>query len=104
MVVGLLQCRHPRWLAFRHTFRASCPAAAATTMKRSVGLYIALLVVAGLLVFAAVERHPFSFYTLLRWICCPVFAYSAFAAHEKNRVVWVWICAANTPKIQTQTT
>jgi Family of unknown function (DUF6804) len=41
------------------------------------------------LVYAAVERHPYSFYTLLRWICCPVFAYSAFAAHEKNRVLWV---------------
>src|SRR5437016_8751147 len=60
-------------------------------MKRSVGLYIAWLVVAGLLVFAAVERHPYSFYTLLRWICCPVFAYSAFAAHAKNRVPWVWV-------------
>ena len=41
--------------------------------------------------YAAVERHPYSFYTLLRWICCPVFAYSAFAAYEKNRVLWVWI-------------
>jgi len=60
-------------------------------MKRSVGLYIAWLVVAGLLVFAAVERHPYSFYTLLRWICCPVFAYSAFAAHGKKRVPWVWV-------------
>jgi hypothetical protein len=55
------------------------------------GLYIAWVVAAGLLVFAAVERHPYSFYTLLRWICCPVFAYSAVAAHEKNRVLWVWV-------------
>jgi uncharacterized protein DUF6804 len=60
-------------------------------MKRVAGLYVAWLVAAGLLVSAAVERHPYSFYTLLRWICCPVFAYSAFAAHEKNRVLWVWI-------------
>jgi hypothetical protein len=60
-------------------------------MKRIAGLHIAWLVVAGLLVFAAVERHPYSFYTLLRWICCPVFAYSVFAAYEKNRVLWVWI-------------
>jgi hypothetical protein len=60
-------------------------------MKRIVGLYVAWLVAAGLLVYAAVERHPYSFYTLLRWICCPVFAYSAFAAHERNRVVWVWV-------------
>jgi hypothetical protein len=60
-------------------------------MKRVAGLYVAWLVAAGLLVSAAVERHPYSFYTLLRWICCPVFAYSALAAHEKNRVLWVWV-------------
>jgi Family of unknown function (DUF6804) len=60
-------------------------------MKRIVVLYIAWLIAAGMLVSAAVEKHPYSFYTLLRWICCPVFAYPAFAAHEKNRVLWVWI-------------
>ena len=65
--------------------------AAYRMMKRIVGLYVAWLIVAGLLVYAAVERHPYSFYTLLRWICCPVFAYSAFAAYEKNRVLWVWV-------------
>jgi hypothetical protein len=65
--------------------------AAYCMIKRIAGLYVAWLVVAGLLVYAAVERHPYSFYTLLRWICCPVFAYSAFEAYEKNRVLWVWI-------------
>ena len=55
-----------------------------------IGLYIAWLVAAGMLVSAAVESHPYSFYTLLRWICCPIFAYSAFAAHERNRMPWVW--------------
>jgi hypothetical protein len=48
-------------------------------MKRIVGLYIAWLIAAVMLIFAAVERHPYSFYTLLRWICCSIFAYSAFA-------------------------
>jgi hypothetical protein len=57
----------------------------------TVGLYIAWLTAAVLLVSAAIGRHPYSFYTLLRWICCPIFAYSAFAAHEKNRVLWVWV-------------
>jgi hypothetical protein len=56
-----------------------------------IGLYIIWLIAAALLVSAAIDRHPYSFYTLLRWICCPVFAYSAFAAYEKNRVVWVWV-------------
>ena len=31
------------------------------------------------------------FYTLLRWICCVVFAYSAFIASGKNRVPWAWV-------------
>src|SRR5262249_16298188 len=56
-----------------------------------VGLYIAWLVAAGMLVYAAIEKHPYSYYTLLRWICCPVFAYSAFAAHERDRMPWVWV-------------
>jgi hypothetical protein len=56
-----------------------------------LGLYAAWFVAAALLVSAAVERHPYSYYTLLRWICCPIFAYSALAAHEKNRVLWVWV-------------
>ena len=61
-------------------------------MKRIAGLYIAWLVAAVLLVVAAATgKHPYSFYTLLRWICCAVFAFSAFTAHEKNRVLWVWI-------------
>jgi len=59
-----------------------------------VGLYIAWLIAAMMLVSAAVERHPYSFYTLLRWICCPIFAYSALAAYEKNRVLWVWVFGA----------
>ena len=60
-------------------------------MKRIVGLYIVWLIAAVVLFSAATERHPYSFYTLLRWICCPVFAYSAFAAYEKARVMWVWV-------------
>jgi tetratricopeptide (TPR) repeat protein len=74
---------------------ASGGSAVADMKERSiaglVGLYLAWLVAAGMLVSAAVESHPYSFYTLLRWICCPIFAYSAFAAHERNRMPWVWV-------------
>src|SRR5262249_15782093 len=59
-----------------------------------VGLYISWLVAAEMLVSAAVARHPYSSYTLLRWICCLIFAYSAFAAYEKNRLPWAWIFGA----------
>jgi hypothetical protein len=60
-------------------------------MKHKGVLFIAWLIVAALPVDAAVERHPYSFYTLLRWICCPVFAYSAFVAYENKHGVWVWV-------------
>jgi hypothetical protein len=56
-----------------------------------LGLYTAWLIVAGMLVWAAVDRHPYSFYMLLRWICCPIFAYSAFVAYETSRTLWIWI-------------
>jgi hypothetical protein len=35
------------------------------------------------------ERRDF--YTLLRWVCCAAFAYSAFAAFQMKRVPWAWI-------------
>jgi len=60
-------------------------------IKRTVDLTIVWLIATAMLVSAAVQRHPYSFYTLLRWVCCPAFAYSAFTAHERNRVGWTWI-------------
>jgi len=60
-------------------------------IKRIVSLYIVWLIAAVMLVSAATQKHPYSFYMLLRWICCPVFAYSAVAAYQKNRAPWVWI-------------
>jgi tetratricopeptide (TPR) repeat protein len=62
-------------------------------LKR-IGLYVAWLIAAAMLVSAAVDKHPYSFYTLLRWVCCPIFAYSAFVAHEKNQMLWVWVFGA----------
>jgi hypothetical protein len=54
-------------------------------------LYVLWLAVAGMLVYAVIENHPYSYYTLLRWVCCAVFAYSAVSAFEANRVAWIWI-------------
>ena len=57
-------------------------------------LCIAWLIAAVMLVFAAAEKQPDSFYTLLRWICCAVFAYSAFTSFQVKRVLWLGIFAA----------
>ena len=57
-------------------------------------LYIAWLIAAVMLVFAAAEKQPDSFYTLLRWVCCAVFAYSAVISFQMKRVLWLCIFAA----------
>jgi hypothetical protein len=54
-------------------------------------LYIAWVIAAVMLVFAAVEKQPDSFYTLLRWVCCPVFAYSAVTSFQMKRLLWLCI-------------
>ena len=56
-------------------------------------LYIAWLIAAVMLVFAAAEKQPDSFYTLLRWVCCAVFAYSGVTSFQMKRVLWLWIFA-----------
>jgi hypothetical protein len=54
-------------------------------------LYIAWVIAAVMLVFAAVEKQPDSFYTLLRWVCCTVFAYSAVTSFQTKRLLWLCI-------------
>src|SRR5205809_8062025 len=56
-------------------------------------LYIAWIIAAAMLVFAAVEKQPDSFYALLRWICCAVFAYSAVVSLQMKRMLWLLIFA-----------
>ncbi len=56
-------------------------------------LYIAWLIAAVMLVFAAAEKQPDSFYTLLRWVCCAVFAYSAVTSLQMKRMLWLGIFA-----------
>ena len=58
---------------------------------KRLDLYVLWLAVARMLVYAVIENHPSSYYTLLRWVCCAVFAYSAVSAFEANRVAWIWI-------------
>ena len=56
-------------------------------------LYIAWLIAAAMLVFAAAEKQLDSFYTLLRWVCCAVFAYSGVVSFQMKRVPWLSIFA-----------
>jgi hypothetical protein len=56
-------------------------------------LYIAWLIAAVMLVFAATEKQPDSFYTMLRWVCCAVFAYTAVTSFQMKRMLWLGIFA-----------
>jgi Family of unknown function (DUF6804) len=37
------------------------------------------------------RSHASDFYTLLRWVCCAAFAYSAVTALRMKRIPWTWI-------------
>jgi len=83
-------------------------------MKRVVGLYISWLITIAMLVLGVVQpmqlRGSYArrgrsryynraahtafdtdFYTLLRWVTCIVFVYSAVTAFRSKRVAWTWI-------------
>jgi threonine/homoserine/homoserine lactone efflux protein len=47
-------------------------------------LYIVWLIAAVMLVFAAAEKQPDNFYTVLRWVCCAVFVYSAVISFQNE--------------------
>ncbi len=46
------------------------------------------IVVAGLLVYA-LRRHPYSYYTILRWATSGVSAFNAYIAHQNEAKFWL---------------
>lgn len=59
---------------------------------RSPGTIVAKLATAVML-FAAMARHPYDFYTLLRWVVCSVSAFAAVRAANAQQTGWVWAFA-----------
>jgi hypothetical protein len=57
-----------------------------------MGFTIARIIAAILLVWA-LDKHPYSYYTLLRFIVCGVSAYGAYFAVELKKNSWAWIFA-----------
>ena len=57
------------------------------------GLCVGWAVGLVMLVLAVSGKHPYGFYTLLRWIACAVFASSAVVVHRLERPVWTWLFA-----------
>ena len=49
--------------------------------------------IAAVLLFAALARHIYDYFSLLRWISCGVCAFTAFQAGEIKKFGWLWIFA-----------
>jgi hypothetical protein len=54
------------------------------------GSIIAKLI-AAVMLFAALGRHTYDYYTLLRWIACGVCAYTAFQAMQTQKGGWLFV-------------
>jgi len=53
-------------------------------------LFVVARVIAGILLLIALDRLPYDFYTLLRFVVCGVTAYGAYLALELKRKEWMW--------------
>ncbi len=47
--------------------------------------------IAAVMLFAALGRHPYDYYTLLRWIACGVCAFTAFQSMQSKKTGWLII-------------
>ena len=54
------------------------------------GTVLVKLIVAGLLVWA-LSRHPYSYYTLLRWATFAASVFIAVRASKGEKAVWFWV-------------
>lgn len=48
-------------------------------------------IIAAIMLVWALDRHPYSYYTLLRFVVCGVSAYGVYFAIELNKQGWAWI-------------
>ena len=53
--------------------------------------YIVARIIAVIFLFWALDRHPYDYYTFLRFVVCGVSAYGAFISNEFGKDVWTWI-------------
>lgn len=60
-------------------------------MKPHFSFSVIARVVASALLFWALARHPYGYFTLLRWVVCATAAYSAYVSATVNRVPWAWV-------------
>ena len=57
-------------------------------MKR---IWLPQVIVVLMLLWALYPENPYGYYILLRWVCCPMFAYLAFQAFAQEKQGWAWV-------------
>ena len=57
-------------------------------------IFIIVRLIAIVLLFWALDRHPYGYYTFLRLVVCGVTAYSAYFAVGINKNGWAWTFGA----------
>jgi hypothetical protein len=60
-------------------------------MKHYLTISTAARIAAAVLLFYALQRHPYSYYTILRWVTCGTAAYTAYLAFQRQSVGWCWL-------------
>lgn len=46
---------------------------------------------AAVLLFWALDRHPYGYYQILRWITCAAGLYAALTAYGGQKTGWAWV-------------
>lgn len=63
-------------------------------MKRLLTLSSFARVIAAGLLFWAVARHTYDYFTILRLVSCAVTSYCGYLAYAQKAVGWVWVMGA----------
>ena len=54
-------------------------------------LWIPQVICIIMLLWALNPSNPYAYYTLLRWVCCGIFAYLTFQSFEQKKQGWAWL-------------
>ncbi|MDD4052013.1 MAG: hypothetical protein PHR28_08970 [candidate division Zixibacteria bacterium] len=58
--------------------------------KGEVALSIVLRIIAAGLLFWALGRHPYDYYTLLRWVVCGTTVFCLYLSVKAGNSIWTW--------------
>ena len=52
--------------------------------------FVIVRIIVAIMLLAALGRHPYGYYTLLRFVVCGVCAYSTYFTIELKKIGWAW--------------